>query len=72
MSNFGRYGIGILLHESHKKRSISIGRNEVLMTVPNRAKSVPTGTHANLEREEMFQGTCLPQEVRSFARATRC
>ena len=35
------------------------------MTVPNRAKSVPTGTHANLERGEMFQGTYLPQEDRS-------
>ena len=35
------------------------------MTVPNRAKSVPTGTRANLERGEMCQGICLPQEVRS-------
>ena len=34
----------------------AVGRNEVLMTVPNRAKSVPTGTHANLERGGIFQG----------------
>ena len=35
------------------------------MTVPNRAKSVPTGTHANLERGENFQGTYWTQEDRS-------
>ena len=65
MSNFGRFGISILLHELHKKRSISVGRNEVLMTVPIRAKSVPTGTQANLERGEIFQDIYWTQEDRS-------
>ena len=35
------------------------------MTVPNRAKSVPSGTHGNLERGEILQGTYLTQEDRS-------
>ena len=35
------------------------------MTVPIRAKSVPTGTQANLERGEIFQGTKWTQEDRS-------
>ena len=48
LSKLAISGISIGQRSFYSKQSIFIGRNEVLMTIPNRAKSVPSCTCANM------------------------